>query len=101
MSKQLNLFDSFKTEADRKFEEYHGRNPHIFSMFVKLTGQLKNKGQDYYGAKAVFEIIRWKTLMAGDDCLKINNNYTSRYVRLLERKHPRFKDFYRKRRLKT
>lgn len=101
MTRQLNLFDSFKTKADKEFKEYHKRNLHIFEKFVKMTRQVLHRNRGYYGAWAVFQIMRWETDIAGDDCLKINNNYIARYTRLLEEKHPELKGIYKTRRLRT
>ena len=35
------------------------------------------------------------------DGFKLNNNFTSRYARLIEREHPELRGFFRKRRLRA
>ena len=81
------------------FKKFHYANPNIFAEFAKKTQQLVDAGHQHYGAKATFEAIRWDhDISVKRTCeFKINNNYVSFYVRLLERVYPKYKDFYRKR----
>jgi len=86
---------------DSKFATYHSENPHIYREFEKMTFALIRAGKDHYGAKAIFEAMRFETIISGNDDFKINNNYTSRYVRMFDKKHPGLSDFFRKRELKS
>ncbi len=89
-----------KKTLQEKFEEYHVENPHVLSLLVEFTSEIKKSGRKHYGIGAVFERIRWHVDIETDnDPFKLNNNYRSRYVRLLEREHPEFEGFYRKRTL--
>lgn len=90
------------TTIARKFEQYHKDNPKIFEKLVEYTRYLKyEKKRSNYGIGAVFERIRWHLDVETNDPdgWKINNNYRSRYVRLLEEQYPEFLGFYRKRKL--
>lgn len=83
---------------DAKFCSYHTQNPHIYKAFKALTLQTIRKGFKNFGAKSIFELLRWKTGVAADgDVFKINNNYTPLYARMFEKEYPEHKDFFRKR----
>jgi len=84
---------------DKKFEEYHAANPHVFDSFRKAAYKLKAAGREHFGAKCIMEYIRFQTAVSGADFdgFKINNNFTSRYVRLLEHEDPEFIGFFQKR----
>ena len=58
-------------------------------------------GRQYYGAKAIFETMRYNSIIGGNGDFKINNNYVSRYARLFERMNPSHKGFFRKRGLRS
>lgn len=86
-----------------QFEAFHAANPHVFDLLVKYTQRLRDSGRKHYSINAVFERIRWhlNVEIRGDEEFKLNNNYRSRYVRLLETEHPEFTGFYRTRELKA
>lgn len=87
---------------DDKFRKYHQDNPGIFGLFIRFTREARRRGYRHFGSKAVFERIRWHmNVETTGDPFKINNNYTSRYVRLLEKEYPGFVGFYRQRQLKA
>ena len=102
MYEQLAInFDNFETPADRRFREYHKQNPHVYGAFCRAALSLIAAGRDHYGAKAIFEKIRFDSIISGNDEFKINNNYVSRYSRMFERQHPEHAGFFRKRELKS
>ena len=78
---------------------YHKRNPHIYQAFERRALLIAGK-RWRFGAQAIFETLRWESLVGGDEEFKINNSYTAYYVRLFEHKHPEHKGFFVKRRLK-
>lgn len=92
-----------KRNLNDRFNEYHKSNPYVFDLFIRFTMEAKRRGYKRFSAKAVFERIRWHMNVETEDAdgFKINNNYTSRYVRLLEKFFPEHKDFYRKRELRS
>ena len=84
---------------DARFREYHAKNPHVYEQFKEAAIQMRQAGRAHFGAKCIMEYVRFQTAVHGTDPqgFKINNNYTSRYVRLLETEHPAFKGFFAKR----
>lgn len=93
--------DNDVCELERKFRAYHARNPHIFTAFRKAANDLYGRGIPHYGAKAIMEVIRYHTLIAGDAGFKIGNSYTSRYARLLIDIDPRFDGWFETRPLRS
>ena len=88
------------SEAGRRFNEYHTKNPQVFKMFRRFAEEARASGLKHFGAKAVIERVRWETAISGSGSFKVNNNYTSRYARLLEIVDPSFKGFFRNRELR-
>ncbi len=88
-----------------RFEQFHIDNPHIFNLIVEYTIKARNRGFMHYSINTVFEAIRWHmdvvTYDENSPQFKLNNNYRSRYVRLLEEHYPQFEGFYFTRQLKA
>ena len=88
---------------EKKFWEYHRSNPHVFELFKKYAQEIRDSGFRHYGSKSIFERVRWhldvETL--DPEGFKMNNNYSSRYARLLMFEDPTFEGFFRNRTLKT
>ena len=91
------------SKLQQRFLNYHAKNPHVYALFKKFAKDAKSKGRKHFGAKAVIERVRWSVNIDTDslDEFKLNNNYTSRYVRMLEQEDPSFLGFFRKRELRA
>ncbi len=83
------------------FEQYDKENPHIWALFIHYSSEAKKKGFKRYGAKSVFEVIRWHTPPNKGIPFKINNNFTADYARKMEKEFPDFEGFFEKRTLKA
>ena len=92
--RQPSLLDA-PAKADMAFIAYHHKNPHVYAAFRTIALRLYERGVRHYGAKAIMEIVRYETIIrAQTEPLKTNNNYTSRYARLLATNDSRFADFF-------
>lgn len=81
--RQLPLYFS---EAERRFREFHRNNPYVYAQLVKLARQAKAAGKNRVGIKMLFEVVRWYAFIDTTDRysdFKLNNNYHSRYARLI------------------
>ena len=77
------------------FWDFHNKNPEIYDEIVKISKQLKVLGREYYGIKAIFEVIRYhRAIQTTDTEFKLNNNYTSLYARLIMQNEPDLDDFF-------
>jgi len=81
----------------KNFEKYHNENPQIYNEFKSLAKVLISRNYKRIGAKQIFEYIRFQTMIGGNDRFKINNSYSSDYVRLFEQEHPYWNNYFEKR----
>jgi len=104
MAEQLALFfpstDVRRTRADQifaAFKRFHAENQIVWDLFAKYTMEIVRGGHKNFGAKAVFERIRWYTTLETTNRIKLNNNYTSYYARMFVAKFPQYAEFFRNR----
>lgn len=99
MTREPSLFD--KT-IDAKFAEFHAANPHVYEMLVQLAYEATDANKRRIGIKALWERLRWDLWLAADgDEYRLNNNFTSRYVRLIEEREPGLRGLFEQRRLRA
>ena len=93
----------FGQTLDERFAEYHAKNPAVFELFKKFAGMARDSGRTHFSAKAIMERVRWEICFASRDRrnFKVNNNYTSRYARLLVSECPEFRGFFEMRELRA
>ena len=92
-------------DIDKRFIRFHEENPHVYSTLVQEAVKLRGQGWKHFGLKCLYERARWlitmKTRIPDDmEPYKLNNNYTSRYARLIMKQEPDLKGFFRLRKLK-
>lgn len=71
---------------DDAFEAFHDANPWVYNSLVHLARELTAAGRTRIGMKMLFEVLRWQWSLRTTDPtvdFKLNNNYTSRYARLI------------------
>jgi len=85
-----------KITIDAQFEEFHRNNPEVYEELVRLARQMKARGHKRIGIKMLWEVLRWERAMKTTDQTewKLNNNYTSRYARLIMENEPDLKGFF-------
>ena len=83
-----------------RFESFHDLNPWVLDALEQLTADYVVRGRRRLGIKMLVEVLRWQYGRAttGDD-FKLNNNYSSRYVRLIQERHPEWSDVFQTREL--
>ena len=75
-----------QSTIDAAFEAFHDANPWVYRELCALARDLVARGHHRVGMKMLFEVLRWSYAMSTDDPssdFKLNNNYTSRYARLI------------------
>ncbi|TQE30861.1 hypothetical protein Sipo8835_22990 [Streptomyces ipomoeae] len=73
----------------QQFEAFHQLNPWVLAALERLTADCVSKGFSHVGIGMLFELLRWSYGRATQgDHFKLNNNFRSRYVRLLIEQHP-------------
>lgn len=70
-------------KIQRDFERFHRENPHVLERLEALAA----KWFETHGAVGIgmlFEVLRWEEgIVTEGDAFRLNNNYRSRYVRLM------------------
>lgn len=84
----------------RAFEEFHRQNHQVYAALVRMAFQYQKAGKKV-GIKHLWEVLRWQqfTGQLQFDEYKLNNNFTSRYARLIMEREPELKGFFEIRRL--
>lgn len=89
-------------DLEGEFLSFHSNNPAVYTLLVQLAFEAKNAGKNKVGIKMLWEVMRWKMYLAttGTD-FKLNNNYTSRYARLIMTSVPALYGMFNTRELHT
>src|SRR5262245_12156125 len=103
VSEQLELFpDPPPGSIQARFLRFHEENPLVWQYFLAAARALKESGRKKFGARAIIERLRWDMpLTTSGEGYKLNDNYTSRYVRKLVEEYPEFEDLVELRSLRT
>jgi hypothetical protein len=83
------------------FWQFHRENPVIYKLLSQYAHQALNAGRGRWGIGMIWERMRWYVAVETRDPsgLKLNNNYRSRYARLLMRQEPELEGIFETRRL--
>ncbi|MDX2880838.1 hypothetical protein [Streptomyces ipomoeae] len=86
----------------QRFEAFHALNPWVLRALTRLTVDCVEKGFARIGIGMLFELLRYQYGAAtkGDE-FALNNDYRSRYVRLLLDEHPEWTSLFEVRALRT
>jgi len=71
---------------EASFLAFHDANPWVYDALVRLARDMLYRGRARIGIGMLFEVLRWQWTRATDDAhsyFKLNNNYRSRYARLM------------------
>ncbi len=93
-----------KLTIQKRFEKFHQLNPWIYKTLVRLARDLKKRDANRFGIKMLWEIVRWQYMLAviePSGGYRLNNNYTSRYARLIASQEYDLKDVFETRELKA
>ena len=94
-----------RLQLDAEFDRFLAENPDVYRRFRTIAVKLKAKGFNRWGAKAIWEVLRYELAVSTNANVKdfrLNNNYTSRMARKLMNEFPEdFGDFFEVRQLKT
>ncbi|AWK09609.1 hypothetical protein DDQ41_12515 [Streptomyces spongiicola] len=87
---------------DKRFDDFHASHPWILEALEELTAEWIEGGGERIGVKALFEKLRWSSpRIASSEPFRLNNNFTSRYARLLCARHPEWASVFQLRSLRT
>ncbi len=96
---------TFGRSIQNQFEQFHHKHPNVLHELARLAWQAKNQGRTKIGMKQLFEVLRWERMIAGlpdeGEAFKLNNNYTSRYARLIMARYPDLEGMFDTRELRA
>ena len=76
----------------RRFEEFHRNNPEVYALLLALARDWRNAHKTRrVGIARLIEVVRWDMdvkVRPNGDGFKINNNFRSRYARLIMERNP-------------
>lgn len=83
------LFDRARPPIAERFEAFHRENPHVADALERLAANAIEAGAGRVGVKMLYEVLRYERIIEtrGDD-FRLNNDYHSRYARLLIERRP-------------
>ncbi|MCX4749248.1 hypothetical protein OG455_27710 [Kitasatospora sp. NBC_01287] len=86
-----------------RFEQFHAHNPWVLSELERLVGECIDAKFSKISLGMLFEIIRYsygRATLSADD-FRLNNDFRSRYARLLTHEHPHWAPYIEVRALRT
>ena len=92
----------FEKTLDEKFEEFLATDAgqSVYNAAVDRALKLKKHGLNRYEIKGILAAIRYdRTIAAGEDRFKINNNHASRLARRIMQEHKELAGFFETRKL--
>jgi hypothetical protein len=93
--------ESRNDDIQKAFQKFHHENPHVYSKLVDLAFAAKASGFNQLAIATLFERLRWYYTIEAKVKGKysLNNNYRSRYARLIMSDYPALNDFFQIREL--
>lgn len=90
---------------ERQFQEFHRRNPHVYEILVRLCREVLDAGHKRIGIGMLWERMRWELVVkttptANEQDFRLNNNFRSRYSRMLM-EVPEFAGLFEVRKLRS
>lgn len=84
--------DSIQT----KFEAFHKKYPQVYAKLVELARTAQMQGVTRYGIQSLFELLRWHYTVEIklDEPFKLNNDFASRYARLIMQQEEDLEGFF-------
>ena len=84
----------FADSIQTKFEEFHAKHPGVYEALVSLAYEAQDAGRKRVGMAQLFEVLRWQMMSWTDGDYKLNNNFRSRYARLIMRQEETLSDMF-------
>lgn len=88
---------------EARFVAFHDANPWVYDALRTLALDLVRRGRTRIGIKMLFEVVRWQHARAtvSEDGVKLNNDLSSRYARVLADREPELAEAFETRRLRA
>jgi ribonuclease HI len=102
----ITVMDDVPDDSDiqRKFQQFHDQNPHVYRDLVRLAREAKKMNRKRIGIEMLYGHLRWDHMMTTEDPesnYKLNDHYTSRYARKIMKENPDLNEIFQVRGLKS
>lgn len=88
---------------DEAFLAFHHAHPEVYARLVAMARRWKAAGHETVGIKMFFEVLRWERGLSRDrdqgEEFLLNNNFSSRYSRLIMANEPDLAGMFKTRQL--
>lgn len=77
---------SRRLSIESRFQAFHEQHPDVYRQLVSLARQAQRRGHARIGIGMLWEVLRWERLLRSTDPTSehtLNDNYRSRYARLI------------------
>ena len=80
----------FEDSMQARFEAFSAAHPEVLEHLRRLTAEWVAAGKGRFGIRMAWEVMRWQMSLGSTDPgeYRLNNNYTSRYARILAAEFP-------------
>lgn len=95
---------SAASRAEERFQRLLREHPEVYELFRVRAWQLRNRGKRHISADSICHYLRDETPIdtrTGEDTYRINNDFSSRFARLLIAEEPSFSAYIETRRLRS
>ena len=92
------LFTADPSRFDR-FLEFHQAHPDVYALFKRFTLEVFRRGHRRFGARAIWERMRWHLAIdvADEAAHKLNDHFVPYYARLVMLRNPHLDGMFSRR----
>lgn len=83
------------------FQIFHEHNRGVYDFIVRQARSLKDIGHRKVGIGMLWEVLRWSRMQTTGEDYKLNNNFRSRYARLIMEQEPDLRGIFDIRELRS
>lgn len=93
----------FGPSIQERFEAFHRANPQVAMLLVRFAREAHAAGRSRIGIGALWERLRWYSSVetVNGEPFKLNDNFRSRYARLLAEENPELAHLFETRKLRA
>jgi hypothetical protein len=77
-------FDDSQSAIAERFAAFHRANPEVYAELRRLAREAKGRGVRKLGMRMLWEVLRWNESDRATREFKLNNDFHSRYARMLD-----------------
>lgn len=64
-----------RVRIEARWRTFHANHPEVYDELVRLARELRQRGYKRFGIATIYEVCRWRGMLATDARPRLNNNY--------------------------